>query len=92
MIDLIGHGLKQDQLNNILGALTDNMDLKLKQDVIYQANLGFNNIINFIENNIKNEKQRNYIIDTLVNLLEPNYISQVNLGENIQKIILINLI
>ena len=92
IVDFMKFKLKQEDINIILGSFTDNMDLKLNQNIIYQATLEFQYIIPYIENNFKNEKQKEYIIDSLNNLLNINYIQQVGLNETIQKCILIDFI
>ena len=92
IMDFMKYNLKQEEINVILGAFTDNMDLKLNQSVIYQATLEFQYIIPYIEKNFKNDQQRDYIIDSLNNLLNINYIQQVGLNEAIQKNILVDYI
>ena len=92
IMDFMKYNLKQEEINVILGAFTDNMDLKLNQSVIYQATLEFQYIIPYIEKNFKNDQQREYIIDSLNNLLNINYIQQVGLNEAIQKNILVDYI
>ena len=95
IVDFLGFKLKQEDINIILGAFTDNMDLKLNQSVINQAVYGISMIIPFIENNFKNEKQREYILNSLNNLMDINYINQSGFNEyiqNIQKNILITYI
>ena len=92
IVDFMKSNLKQEDINTILCSFMDNMDLKLNQSVIYQATYEFQYIIPYIENNFKNEKQREYIINSLNDLLNMNYIQQVALNETIQKCILIDFI
>ena len=89
IMDFMGFRLGQEEINIILGAFTDNMDLKLSQKVLQNSVFEFQFIIPYIENNFKNDKQREYIIDSLINILNINYIKQVSLNEIIQKHILI---
>ena len=92
ILDFLGAKLKQEEINYILGALTNNMDIKLNPKIIETAIGAFKNIIKYIENNFKNEKQRDYIINTLDNIMNINYINQIGLNENVQKDILITFI
>ena len=95
IVDFMGVRLKQEEISIILGAFIDNMDIKLKQDVINQAVLGISSVIPLIEINFQNEKQREYILNSLNNLMDANYINQsrFNLNtENIQKNVLITYI
>jgi hypothetical protein len=72
----------------ILSAFSDNLDPKLNQNVIHYGVVGIYSIIPFIENNFKIEAQRNFIINSLNNLMDINYINQVCLHKDIQKDIL----
>ena len=92
IVDFMGARLKQDEINIILGAYTNNMDLKLHQKILYQAVHGIYNIIPFIEKNFNNEAQREFIINSLNNIMDINYIKQSGLDENVQKEILITYI
>ena len=92
IIDFLGKKLKQDEINMILGAFTDNMELNLNHQVIHQAVQGIYNIIPFIENNFNNESQREYIINSLNKIMDINYIQQSGLDEIIQKDVLITYI
>ena len=92
IVDFMGARLKQDEINIILGAYTNNMDLKLHQKVLYQAVHGIYNIIPFVEKNFNNEAQREFIINSLNNIMDINYIKQSGLDENVQKEILITYI
>ena len=87
----MGKKLKQDEINMILGAFTDNMELNLNHQVIHQAVQGIYNIIPFIENNFNNESQREYIINSLNKIMDINYIQQSGLDEIIQKRCINNL-
>ena len=88
IIDFMGFKLTQEEINLILGAFTNNMDLKLNQKIIHQSVLGIFNIIPFIEKNFKNEAQRNYIVNSLNNIMDINYINKVNLKEEVQRDVL----
>ena len=79
ILDFLGAKLKQEEINYILGALTNNMDIKLNPIIIETAIGAFKNIIKYIENNFKNEKQRDYIINTLDNIM--------NIAETANKVI-----
>ena len=87
IMDFMGFRLGQEEINKILAAFTDNMDIKLSQNVLQNSVFQFQFIIPYIENNFKNDTQREYIIDSLNNIL--NNINQVSFNENIQKNILI---
>ena len=88
IIDFMGFRLKQEEINLILAGFTNNMDLKLDQKIIQQSVLGLYYIIPFIEKNFKNEAQRNFIINSLNNVMDINYINQVSLNEEVQSTIL----
>jgi len=88
IIDFMGYRLKTEEINMILSAFSDNLDPKLNQNVIHYGVVGINSIIPFIETNFKVEAQRNFIINSLNNLMDINYINQVSLHEDIQKDIL----
>lgn len=92
IIDFMGTRLKQEEINIILGAFTNNMELNLNQQVIHQAVQGIYFIIPFIEKNFNNESQREYIINSLNIIMDINYIQQSGLDENIQKDVLITYI
>ena len=87
IMDFMGFRLGQEEINKILAAFTDNMDIKLSQNVLQNSVFQFQFIIPYIENNFKNDTQRDYIIDSLNNIL--NNIKQVSINESIQKNILI---
>ena len=90
LIDFLGdENLKSHEKQQILCSLTTDMSINENIQVINEAIIGYNKIIPFIEDNFKNEKERNFMINLLLNLLEPNYINKVSLSENIQKNILI---
>ena len=92
IIDFMGNKLKKHEKQQILGSLTTDLSTNEKLEVINEAIIGYYKIIPFIEENFKNGKERNFMINLLINLLEPNYINRVNLNEIIQKNILITLI
>ena len=90
ILDFIGNDiLKPHDKQSILGALTTNMSTNEKVEVINEAINGYSKIIPFIGDNFKNEKERNFMIDLLLQLLNPNYINKMSLSETIQKNILI---
>ena len=89
MIDFIDKNLKQNEKQQILLSLTTNMTINENNQVINEAVLGFTKIIPFIENNFKNENEKNFMINSLLNLLEPNNINKICLNENVQRDILI---
>lgn len=88
IIDFMGNKLKPEEINMMLSAFSDNLDPKLNQNVIHYGVVGIYSIIPFIENNFKIEAQRNFIINSLNNLMDINYINQVCLHKDIQKDIL----
>ena len=92
IIDFMGNKLKKHEKQQILGSLTTDMSTNEQIEVIKEAVIGYGKIIPFIEDNFKNEKERNFMLNLLINLLEPNYINKVNLNKTIQKNILITLI
>ena len=89
ILDFFGNDkLKPHEKQQILCSLTTDMSINEPTQVIREAILGYKLIIPFIETTIKNEKERNFIIGLLLNLLDPNYINKVSLSEEIQKEIL----
>ena len=92
ILDFIGNDiLKPYDKQSILGALTSNMSTNESVEVINEAIIGFSKIIPFVEDNFKNEKERVFMINLLLQLLNPSFVSKVSLSENIQKNILICL-
>ena len=90
ILDFFGNeNLKPHEKQQILCSLTTDMSINEPTQVINEAILGYQKIIPFIEDTFKNEKERTFIINLLLNLLEPNYINKVSLSEEIQKQILI---
>lgn len=89
ILDFIGKNLKVHEKQRILGVLTTDMSINEPVQVINEAIIGYYKILLFIEENFQNEKERNFMLNLLLNLLEPNYINKVNLSEEIQKNILI---
>ena len=93
MIDFIGkENLNSQEKQKILGSLTANMSINEPVQVINEAINGFIMIIPFIKENFQEENQKNFMINSLLNILDPNYINKVSLNEDIQKNILICLI
>ena len=93
ILDFIGKDilLVQDK-QKILGALTTDMSINEPTQVINEAILGYEKIIPFIEDNFKNNNERDFMINRLLNLLDPNYINKLSLSEILQKNILICII
>ena len=90
LLDFIGkEKLKNNEKQQILCSLTTDMSTNEPVQVINEAIIGYYKIIPFIEDNFKNEKEKIFMINLLLNLLEPNYINKVSLNETIQKNILI---
>ena len=90
LLDFIGKGeLKVQDKQKILCTLTTNLSTNEPTQVINEAILGYDKIIPFIEDNFKNINERDFMINLLLNLLDPNYINKVSLNEIIQKNILI---
>ena len=90
IIDYLGNEkLKDDEIKKILLSLTTNMSTNMPTQIINQAIIGFTKIIPIIDKFFANEGERNFMINLLLELLEPNYINKVNLNESIQKNILI---
>ena len=88
IIDFLGkENLKSQEKQKILGSLTANMSTNEPVQVINEAINGFIMIIPFIEENFQDENQKNFMINSLLNILEPNYINKVSINEEIQKII-----
>ena len=92
MIDFMGKNLKKEEKQKILGSLTTNMSINEPVQVINEAINAFEKIIPFIEDNFKEENQRNFMIKLLLDILDPNYINKVSLSELMQKNILIDFI
>ena len=93
IIDYLGNEkLKSHEMQKILLSLTTNMSTSLPVQVINQAIIGFNKITPFIGEYFKNEKERTFMINLLLALLEPSYINKVSLEENVQKNLLICMI
>ena len=88
IIDFIGNNLNKEEKQKILGALTANMSINEPFQVINEAITGFEKIIPFIEENFKEENQRNFMINSLLNIMDQNYINKVSLTAEIQKKIL----
>ena len=88
MIDFMGNNLNNEEKQKILGALTANMSINEPIQVINEAITGFEKIIPFIEENFKEENQRNFMINSLLNIMDQNYINKVSLTAEIQKKIL----
>ena len=88
MIDFIGNNLNKEEKQKILGALTANMSINEPFQVINEAITGFEKIIPFIEENFKEENQRNFMINSLLSIMDQNYINKVSLSDEIQKKIL----
>ena len=89
IIDFIDKNLKKNEKQQILLSLTTNMAINENSQVIDEAVLGFTKIIPFIEDNFKNENEKNFMINSLLNILEPDNIIKIYPNENIQKDILI---
>lgn len=95
IVEFMGFRLKPENIALILAALVANLDTQLNLEVINQAILGLFSIIPLIENIFQNEKQREYIINSLNNLMDINFINKAGLNttiENIQKNILMTYI
>ena len=93
IIDYLGNEkLQSHEKQQILLSLTTNMSKDIPVQVINQAIIGFNKIIPFIEDYFKNEKERTFMINLLLDLLDPNYISKVSLDKILQTNILICMI
>ena len=92
ILDFVGNDLlKPSDKQSILGALTSNMSTNESVEIINEAIIGYSKIIPFIEDNFRNEKERVFMINLLIQILNPNYINKVSLSENIQKNVLICL-
>lgn len=90
IIDFLGEEkLQQHDKQKILGVLTTDMSTNEPIQVIYESILGYAKILLLIEDNFKNEKERSFMINLLLNILEPSYINKVNLSTDIQKDLLI---
>ena len=89
LLDFIGNKLKPHEKQQILCSLTTDMSINEHVDVISEAVKGYMKIVPFIEDNFKNEKERIFMINLLLNIIEPNYINKVSLNEKIQENILI---
>ena len=90
IIDYLGNEqLQSHEKQKILLSLTTNMSKDMPVQVINQAIVGFNKIIPFIGDYFKNEKERTFMINLLLDLLEPNYISKVSLDKILETNILI---
>ena len=86
MIDFIENNFKSNEKQQILLSLTANMNINENLQVIDEAIIGFTKIIPYIGDNFKNEKEKNFMIDSLLNLIESYNINKLG---NIQKNILI---
>ena len=89
LLDFIGNKLKPHEKQQLLCSLTTDMSTNEHVEVINEAIKGYMKIIPFIEDNFKNEKERIFMINLLLNILEPNYINKVSLNEKVQENILI---
>ena len=88
LLDFIGNKLKPHEKQQLLCSLTTDMSTNEHVEVINEAIKGYMKIIPFIEDNFKNEKERIFMINLLLNILEPNYINKVSLNEKVQENIL----
>ena len=80
--------LNQNYKQNILGALTTNMNTNSSKNVIKEAIKGFIKITPFLYEFIENNSQRQFIISLLNNLLNPTFINNSNIEIDTQKNIL----